>query len=515
MKRESIKILIVVMSLSIVAMVIVQIYWLNQAFAASENEFNGRVYNALDETVKAVNEYEVNQYYAKFSQVRTSLKDTVHKPQVITSQIEQDSGNVKYVLLTRYMVDKIALPLSNSYSDSLNVTELYAAEQELMIKKDSTVKGFKPLEINLDDEFSNANYTIERFAKFDAGNKPISKRISIPFLDSVFHHYLVKWNVKTAFELGVLGKDSVRVLLKSKNFYQTAQNISEPLFYDKEDQAAYYLSVVLPQRQETILSKISALFFVTILLTLIILGIYITSIYLMMRQRKISQMKTAFMNNMTHEFKTPLATIGVATDALKAPLIAESPEKVKHYANLIKQENKKMNHQVELVLRMSKLERNEMKLDKQKVGMNDIVRESVESISLIVENRNGTIFEKYNAELDEMRADPFHMGNVVLNILDNANKYSPETPKINVETYTENSWYVVEITDKGIGMSKTVLDKIFDEFYREETGNIHNVKGHGLGLSYVKRIVEMHNGIVEVNSELGKGSSFKLKLPIK
>lgn len=268
------------------------------------------------------------------------------------------------------------------------------------------------------------------------------------------------------------------------------------------------------EKKKSIFSTISALFAVTILFTLIILGIYAASIFFMLRQRQISQMKTDFMNNMTHEFKTPLATIGVATDALKSRIVSGDPDKVKHYANLIKQENKRMNNQVEMVLRMSKLERNEIHLDTQRVHINDLVRDSVDSIRLIVENRNGTIFENYKAQKDELSVDSFHLGNIILNVLENANKYSQENPQIAVETYNVNDNYVIKIADNGIGMNKQVLVKIFDKFYREETGNIHNVKGHGLGLAYVKHIVELHGGEVDVESEKGKGSTFYIKLPL-
>ena len=502
------------MTFSIIGLVVVQLYWLNQAFRAGENEFNSRVMKAIDETVQLVNTNELNQYYKLFNETRKTMKDSVDAPQVITSQIESDSANVKYVYLTRYMMDKVALPVSGMYNDSLNVTELYAAERTIKLKKDSNLQNFQPIDVNLESEFKDASYTLERFARFDAGNKPITRRINLNKLDSIFRNKLHKWNIETPFELGVMNSDSTTVAMRTKNFIQSSQNYFSPLFYKRDDTPSYYLSVYLPEKKKSIFSTISALFAVTILFTLIILGIYAASIFFMLRQRQISQMKTDFMNNMTHEFKTPLATIGVATDALKSRIVSGDPDKVKHYANLIKQENKRMNNQVEMVLRMSKLERNEIHLDTQRVHINDLVRDSVDSIRLIVENRNGTIFENYKAQKDELSVDSFHLGNIILNVLENANKYSQENPQIAVETYNVNDNYVIKIADNGIGMNKQVLVKIFDKFYREETGNIHNVKGHGLGLAYVKHIVELHGGEVDVESEKGKGSTFYIKLPL-
>ncbi len=515
MKAKFFKILILLMTFSIIGLIVVQLYWLNQAFRQGENEFNSRVMKAMDETVQFVNQNELNQYYKLFNETRKTMKDSVNAPQVITSQIESDSANVKYVYLTRYMMDKIVLPVSGIYDDSLNVTEMYSAERAIKLKKDSSLQHFQPIDVNLEAEFKDANYTLERFARFDAGNKPISRRIDLNKLDSLFKSKLKKWHIETPVELAVTNEDSLTPAIKTQGFIQTNQNYITPLFYHKDDKPSYYLSVYLPSKKKTIFSNISALFAVTILFTLIILGIYATSLWAMLRQRQISQLKTDFMNNMTHEFKTPLATISVATDALKSKMISGDPEKVKHYANVIKQENKRMNHQVEMVLRMSQFERNEISLEKSIVNVNDLVKQSVESIRLIVENRNGTIFENYKAERDELSADSLHLGNIILNVLENANKYSPDSPQINVETYNVNNNFVIKIADKGIGMSKAVLGKVFDKFYREETGNVHNVKGHGLGLAYVKYIVELHGGEIDVESEKGNGSTFYLKLPIK
>ena len=514
MKKPFFRILIILMTFSIIGLVIVQLYWLNQAFRAGENEFNSRVMKAIDETVQLVNQNELNQYYELFNETRKTMKDSVDAPQVITSQIESDSANVKYVYLTRYMMDKVALPVSGMYSDSLNVTELYSAERTIKLRKDSNVQHFQPIDVNLESEFKDASYTLERFARFDAGNKPITRRIDLNKLDSIFKNKLRKWSVETPFELGVLNNDSTTVAMSTRNFSRNEQNYLAPLFYNRDDSPGYYLSVYLPDKKQSIFANISALFAVTILFTLIILGIYAASVYFMLHQRQISQMKTDFMNNMTHEFKTPLATISVATDALKSSKISADPEKVKHYASLIKQENKRMNNQVEMVLRMSKLERNEIRLDTNKLHVNDLVRDSVDSIRLIVENRNGTIFENYKAQKDELSVDQFHLGNIILNVLDNANKYSDESPQISIETYNVNDNYVIKVADQGIGMNKNVLSKIFEKFYREETGNIHNVKGHGLGLAYVKHIVELHGGEVDVESEKGKGSTFYIKLPL-
>lgn len=234
----------------------------------------------------------------------------------------------------------------------------------------------------------------------------------------------------------------------------------------------------------------------------------------MMRQKKIAEIKTDFINNMSHEFKTPLATISVASDSLANDKIATDPDKVKYYSGLIKQENLRMKKQVETVLNMSKLERNEMPLHLKETNVRELIKSIAESFQLIVNERNGSLITEFNATKYNFRVDEFHLSNALINLLDNANKYSPETPEIKVSTRNEGNWYVIEISDKGMGMESTNKNKIFEKFFREETGNIHNVKGQGLGLSYVKKIIENHKGQIHVDSHKGKGSTFTIKLPI-
>jgi two-component system phosphate regulon sensor histidine kinase PhoR len=247
---------------------------------------------------------------------------------------------------------------------------------------------------------------------------------------------------------------------------------------------------------------------------LIIIIAYSSALYQLIKQKQISEIKTDFINNMTHEFKTPIATINLALDAIKNPKTLANQEKVMMYLNMIKEENKRMHAQVENVLRISKLEKNQLDISKDRVSFNDLVQDAIIHVSLIVENRGGYINTHLEATRDDVLASEIHFTNVIINILDNAIKYSPESPKIDVYTENVGNFIIVKIVDQGSGMSKAVLKKIFEKFYREHTGDIHNVKGHGLGLAYVKRIVDDHQGEVYVESEKEKGSTFYIKVPL-
>jgi two-component system phosphate regulon sensor histidine kinase PhoR len=247
---------------------------------------------------------------------------------------------------------------------------------------------------------------------------------------------------------------------------------------------------------------------------LVIILTYSSALNQLIKQKQISEIKTDFINNMTHEFKTPIATINLALDAIKNPKIIDDKEKVQRYLQMIKDENKRMHAQVENVLRISKLEKNELDISKEPADVLEIVENAIEHISLIVEDSHGKITTHFKATRTTILLNEVHFTNVLVNILDNAVKYSTEPPVIDIFTENIKDYILIKIQDQGAGMSKVAQKRVFEKFYREHTGDLHNVKGHGLGLAYVKQIVEDHNGQISVESEKGKGSTFTLKMPL-
>lgn len=253
---------------------------------------------------------------------------------------------------------------------------------------------------------------------------------------------------------------------------------------------------------------LSGIFILTIILA------FSSALYQLIKQKKISEIKTDFINNMTHEFKTPIATINLALDAIKNPKIIADKEKVLRYTEMIRMENKRMHGQVENVLRISRLEKNQLDLTKGVDDIHDIITDAVSHIQLIIDDKGGYVKTHFEAKQSEVMINNFHFTNVIINILDNAVKYTKDLPKIDVYTENAGNNIVIHIKDQGIGMSKAVQKHVFDKFYREQRSNIHDVKGHGLGLAYVKKMVEHHHGNIYVESEKGKGSTFTIKLPL-
>jgi two-component system phosphate regulon sensor histidine kinase PhoR len=218
---------------------------------------------------------------------------------------------------------------------------------------------------------------------------------------------------------------------------------------------------------------------------------------------------------MTHEFKTPIATIHLALDALKNKDVLKDSKKSFGYLDMIREENKRLHTHVENVLQISQLEKQELDLVKENIDPHKTIQNALDHVRLIIENRGGKLSQRFTPESIQLLISPVHMTNVWVNLLDNAIKYSNNQLVVDVETIIDERGFVVKIKDKGIGMSATVRKRIFDKFYRESSGNVHNVKGHGLGLAYVKQIVNMHSGTISVLSIPNQGSTFTVFLPLK
>ncbi len=254
----------------------------------------------------------------------------------------------------------------------------------------------------------------------------------------------------------------------------------------------------------------SAIFF-----TLMIIAAFYVTVSALLRQKKLSEIKNDFINNMTHEFKTPLATISLAVDALRNEKVVADREKSGYFAGIIKEENKRMNKQVETILQASLLDRQEQQLNLKSLHAHHIIREALENVRLQLEGKGGSSELQLNAKTDLIEADEVHFMNLITNLIDNAIKYSKENLLVRISTQSNIRSLVIRIEDNGIGMTKETQRRIFEKFYRAHTGNLHNVKGFGLGLSYVKTIVEAHQGKIKVDSTIGKGTTFTLEFPLK
>jgi two-component system phosphate regulon sensor histidine kinase PhoR len=251
----------------------------------------------------------------------------------------------------------------------------------------------------------------------------------------------------------------------------------------------------------------------SVFFTLVIISAFTVTVYALLRQKKLSEIKNDFINNMTHEFKTPLATISLAVDALRNNKVIEDRTRMEYFSGIIKEENKRMNKHVETILQAALMDRQEVQLSKAPVHVHNLIREVISNYTLQLQEKDGRIELDLNADSDLINGDEVHMRNLISNLVDNAVKYSKEKLVLRISSYNSAKNLIVKFEDNGIGMTKETVRRIFEKFYRAHTGNLHNVKGFGLGLSYVKTIVDAHEGRIKVDSSPGKGSSFTIEIP--
>lgn len=275
------------------------------------------------------------------------------------------------------------------------------------------------------------------------------------------------------------------------------------------------LVVVVPDFKNIVWKKMTWMIIGSVLFTILIFVAFFVTLKALLRQKKLSEIKSDFINNMTHEFKTPLATISLAVDALKNEKVINDRTKTEYFSGIIKEENKRMNKQVETILQAAMLDKEQLQLNLKTFHAHELISTAVNNMKLPVEEKQGRLEVSFDAANDLVCADEVHFTNLVNNLLDNAVKYSMDNLLIKLSTLNVNNHFRIKIEDNGIGMNKETLHRIFEKFYRAHTGNIHNVKGFGLGLSYVKTIVNAHHGKIKAESTLGKGSCFIIDIPQK
>ena len=355
------------------------------------------------------------------------------------------------------------------------------------------------------------------------------ENIDIVALDKYLKMELSSKDIDLEYEYGVYSNRDKAYIVENGNYTATigdttkSSNVAamNPLYkaeykislFDDELVNPGHLNLFFPDKSRFLWSNVIGILISSVLFTGLILFCFSYTVYIIFHQKKVSEMKTDFINNMTHEFKTPIATISLASDSILSPSILENKDKVSRFIGIIKQENRRMLNQVEKVLQMAQIEKENLDLKLTTINLHDIIKEAVVNAELKVEAKGGRITTKLDAKKSELIGDATHISSIVNNLLDNAEKYTPEKPEIQIFTKNLKEGIEFSIQDNGIGISRDVLKYIFEKFYRVHTGNLHNVKGFGLGLSYVKAMVEAHNGRVHVKSEPGKGSIFTIFLP--
>ncbi|SEN80428.1 two-component system, OmpR family, phosphate regulon sensor histidine kinase PhoR [bacterium A37T11] len=351
--------------------------------------------------------------------------------------------------------------------------------------------------------------------EFALSKRPLNQRIDYPYIQDQLDREFKARGIHSPFNVEI--HDRNRLLFKLANFQPMPDNAGiyqVSLFPNDPNKLPGSLTVFFPNKSNILLGSIHVMLFSSAGLLLVLIGCFAYTIFIILKQKKISEMKTDFINNMTHEFKTPVATIMIASESLKDPEIGQNKNRVDRLASIIYDENVRLGNHIERVLNIARIDKGDLKLDKKEIDVNELIPVVVDSMELQLQKREASVTLELQATYSRVMADELHLSNVLSNLMDNAIKYSKDKPDIYISTKNVGKLLYITVADKGIGMSKDQLSKIFDQFYRIPTGNRHDVKGFGLGLSYVSDIIKRLNGHIKVKSEKEKGTEFEITLPL-
>lgn len=513
MNRRLYIVALVLTSLSLVGIIFIQGYWIKMAIDDKEEAFTYSIQQVLNNVVKKIEQDEVDKYVAQIIFLRENdstlkLRDPLLHDFIF---IQNNKDNRESFAYDHGVLDEdYELPITTTHPSNNNLDTNFLNTEKLD-NNSYLVKAYEKLSELPEIE----RFMIEESFKSIIRQQSISERVSLHQIQKLIEEKLRKRELNLHFEFAIYNKN---VLSKIHSKYFEPNETKEyraPLFgANSNDDSFYELAVIFPQRERFVLSSIIEIASLSTVFMLIIIAVFIITLNQLVTQRRISEIKTDFINNMTHEFKTPIATMNLVLDTLKSPIALNNPDKVMHYVKILKQENKRMLAQVENILQISRLEKGNLQLEREPLDVHDLITNAITHVQVMLNERGGVIHTHFLADNSDISANESHLTNVFINIIENAIKYSPEAPIIDIYTENIKNRILIRIKDKGQGMSKQAAKYIFDKFYREHTGDLHNVKGHGLGLAYVKSIVEYHQGSIYVESEKGKGSTFFIKLPI-
>ncbi len=502
MSKRAIWLIIILMTIGLLGSSLIQVYWFNWSMNQQETRFDTHVIEALNKVEERLTSIETKAPLdvlntlnrAPSFMIQQEIAAFVEESGMLGKELQQSLEQLNDSL---FQSDKLMLLL-----DSMDHWRRQSAYWEILDEQ----RRYNPPDIaeRIDPQ------QLTQFIKEELQSRGIDLPYQYGVIQVVDSTFVI---INGNYVVGSMDDSSAshvdnpqsRSLFNSK--YQVA------LFRSDLKSSPGWLNLHFPSKTSWLWYSLLPTMLAAVLFTFLILFCFSYTIHVILRQKKVSEMKTDFINNMTHEFKTPIATISLAADSIASPKVIHDESKINRFIGIIRQENKRMLQQVERVLQMAQIDKRDFQLRVTDVDIHEVIRQAVEHLSLQVQQRQGRIDMQLDAEPGMIQGDQTHLSNVIHNLLDNANKYSEGTPVIKISTFSRGEGLEITVEDKGIGMTKEDQKHIFDKFYRVHTGNRHDVKGFGLGLSYVKAIATAHQGRIEVKSELGKGSRFTLHLP--
>jgi len=522
MNKYNLGIISTLVAVALTALIAVQIYWIKSSITLKEEEFDRSVKEALKSTSNKLEKIATANKIAKKIKLRKQGV-RITKPGMVT--LGNPSGNdVQVRIFEELSTDSSGIITSKMSQkefrgDSAN-TQNHFLPNDLFNASQSSQKNIQSLR---DELFQTKKEVVnDLFDELISINvyKDYKPKIDSLMLDTILKQELLSEGITTNFVYSISNRISNsrfngNYKEAQKNCDSSGCSIKINLSPNNVFVTPQYLSVRFPNQTPYLLKTMWMMLGVSGMVIIILIFAFYYTIATISRQKKLSVIKNDFISNMTHEFKTPISTISLASEMLNDDSVIKTPEKQKRFVKMIRDENKRLSVLVESILQTSILDKGEFKLKKSDIDVHEIIDQVIQNTQLLIDQRLGIVTKQLNAKNPVINADKIHLTNIIFNLIDNAIKYTKDSPNIVLITKDTLNGIEIIVKDNGIGISKENQRKIFDKFYRVPTGNIHNVKGFGLGLSYVLAVVEKHNGTINVESELGKGSVFKITLPSK
>lgn len=482
-------VVIVLGTIALFGLASLQYYWMHDSYKQKEIQLEQNLIKSMYGIRKTVAKNEAMKRMSR-SPFGNQIKDHLHR-------FERRNSPSTYKIDTIYAGDGSIAEINIEENDTLG-------QRHFKAHYSGTDNSF--VMDMMEDLFS--------FSPFSR----LEDNLSFHELDSIVKEELKQNGVTSDFETAVFDRFGTPVIFKDDANVNSLKFLANsrftiPLLSKDFMGPEYILSVDIRDKKGAVLSSMIGTLSLTMILMLLVIAIFYFTVSTILKQKKVSIIKNDFINNMTHELKTPISTISLACEMLSDNTIIQSEEQKRSFVGMIREENKRLGNLVESVLQTAIIDKGELKFKPEKISLHQIIEQAVKNISIQVEQKGGKISQKLNAKFCEIEGDKTHLTNIVFNLLDNANKYSLERPDITIATEDVVGGVILKVIDKGIGISSDNQYKIFEKLYRVPTGNVHNVKGFGLGLSYVKAIVDKHGGNIRVESELDKGSTFIVFLP--
>ena len=518
MKEQKLKIIIALMTVSVIGLIAVQFYWMANIIKVEEDRFRRTVFRSLRKVSEEIEKKEAASTVVKkvsggkgnvlFFVQDESRNKPIHLDSLRKmSYLRIDTNNhgfkyeVQYFADNDTMVDRL-----KAFSGNNRMARYFTPPSSISSSvRDTSIQKRHLLVQNVVTELMAIN-----------ARKKIEERISTDQIEKNLSFEFGSNGISSEFYFGVnrANKDSLTLLKKGTDTTDLKKSIFKVnLFPDEIFFNPNQLIVYFPHQKSYILANVGGMLVLSVGLILVIVGVFYKTVEMFLSQKKITTVKNDLINNITHEFKTPISTISIACEALNEPGLLIEKNSVTRYSKIIKEENDRLKMMVDALLNTAALEKSEFNLSKEKIDLHELILSSASKFEDIVNQKNGKIIFELNATKAVITGDKFHLTNIINNLIDNAIKYNERPPEITISTRDENKAIMINVKDNGIGISKEHLSKIFETFYRVSSGNIQNVRGNGIGLSYAKKIVETLGGAISVSSEIGIGSEFRIILP--